>query len=267
MEGRLFSERDLGERRRRVVRLGARLRAGDLPTMPRVRAGVSGTLGVVVGAWLRPRTGEIWLRLRAARPLARRVRTVPLTATQPPTAAAGALDLRHDMRVDCDGGYIGRLEGMVVETRTGLASGLLIHVRGNVAGDVAGPTDPLAPLVAVAGQRMIVPSVWATQTIKVSSPVPLLGDRLRVRLSASPAQIAHSLTLRRDAALAAEIQTILAANPAIQPSLPHLRVVVRDGTVTLLGSVPSARHRLSAEQDVWHIPGVLAVHNELIARG
>ncbi len=267
VDGRMFSERRLGEQRQRVVRLGARLRAGDLPTMPQLRAGASGTLGVVVGARMRPRTGEIWLRLRAARPLARRVRTVPLRAAQPEAGVVDVLDLRRNMRVDCDGGYVGRLEGVVVDTRTGLASGLLMRVRGNVAADVEGPTDALVPLVAVAGQRMIVPADWATHVIKVSTLFPFPSDRLRLRLSTRAAQIAHSLVLRPDAALAAEIQTILAANPAIQPSLPHLRVAVRDGAVTLLGSVPTARHRLSAEQDVWHISGVLAVRNELVARG
>jgi hypothetical protein len=178
-----------------------------------------------------------------------------------------ALELRQNMPVDCDGGYVGRLEGIAVDTRTGLATELLVHVRGDVESDVDAPSSPLAPLLAESGQRVLVPPAWASKTTRVSSPLPFLGDRLRLRLTASAAQIAHSLTLRSDSELAAGIQTILAANPAIEPSLSHIRVLVRDGTVTLLGSVPTARHRLSAEQDVWHISGVLAVQNELTPLG
>lgn len=267
-EGHLFSERSLGGQGRRVFRLGTRVRAGDLPTIPpRYRTGVDGPLGALVGARLRARPGEIWFRLRATRPWARRVRTVPIATTQPPTPTPDALELRRNMPVDCDGGHVGRLEGVVVDARAGLATELLVHVRGDVEADVEGPTSPLAPLVPVRGQRVLVPPAWATKTTKVASPLPFMGGGVRLKLSASAAQIAHSLVLRRDAELAADIQAILAVNPAVEPSLPRMRVVVRDGTVTLLGSVPTARHRLSAEQDVWHVPGVLAVQNELAALG
>ena len=44
-------------------------------------------------------------------------------------------------------------------------------------------------------------------------------------------------------------------------------VVVRDGEATLLGTVPSARHKATAEQDAWHVPGVFAVNNDLIVQG
>ncbi|MDE3231196.1 MAG: BON domain-containing protein, partial [Chloroflexota bacterium] len=37
--------------------------------------------------------------------------------------------------------------------------------------------------------------------------------------------------------------------------------------VTLLGTLPSPRHRASAEQDVWHLAGVLAVRNEITIGG
>jgi osmotically-inducible protein OsmY len=43
--------------------------------------------------------------------------------------------------------------------------------------------------------------------------------------------------------------------------------VVRDGKATLLGAVPSPRHKATAEQDAWHVPGVFAVSNELIVQG
>jgi len=40
---------------------------------------------------------------------------------------------------------------------------------------------------------------------------------------------------------------------------------VHDGIVRLRGEVPTARHKASIEQDVWHVPGVNGVRNELTA--
>jgi BON domain len=267
-ETRVFSERSLPGQGRRVVRLGAPLSSNDLSTLPpRYRPGVGGPLGVSAGARLRARTGEIWLRLRGQRPWARKIRTIPLSTTQPPTPTPDALELRRHMAVDCRGGHVGRLEGLIVDTRTGVATELLVRVRDDVEADVSGPTSALAPLLRVRGQQLLLPPVWATKIARITSPLPFLGPSARLQLDASAAQVAHSLTLRADAALLADVWAILAANPAIEPSLPRIRVVVRDGAVTLLGRVPTVRHRLSAEQDVWHIPGVLTVHNELVAAG
>lgn len=270
MDGQLFSERSLGGDNplRRVLRFGGRVRPGDLPTVPaRYRGGLGGPDGVLAAMRLRARTGEVWCRLRPARPLSRGMRTVPLNATQPPTPTPDALDLRARMRVDCQGGEVGRLEGVMVDLRSGVATGLLVRVRGDVDADVSRPTDPLAPLLAVTNRRVLVNPAWATKVDKIAGPLPFLPGSARLLLDASAAQVAHSLELRADAALLANVWQILAANPAIAPFLSDVRVVVNDGTVTLLGRLPTARHKLSAEQDVWHVPGVLAVQNETTAAG
>lgn len=266
--GRLFSERSLGgdAPARRVLRFGGRVRAGDLPTVPaRYRGGLGGPDGVLVGIQLRTRTGEVWCRLRAPRPLSRATRMVPLNSIQPGTPTPDALTLRRNMRVDCQSGEVGRLEGIAVDLRTGLATGLLVRVRGDVDADVSRPTDALAPLLPVAGQRFLVNPAAATKVDKIAGPFPLTPSRMRLMLAASAAQVAHSLALRPDAALKASAWDILSDNPALAPFLAQVRVEVRDGTVILLGTLPSVRHKLSAEQDVWHVPGVLAVQNEISA--
>jgi hypothetical protein len=224
---------------------------------------MGGPRGKLISARLRARTAEVWCRLRAPRPFARAVRTVPLGALQPPTPTPDALDLRRDARVDCAGGIVGRLEGLVIDTRTGRVTELLVRVRRDVEADVARPNDPLAPLVSVAGQRVLVPPAWATRSDASKAALPFLPAAHRLTLQATAAQIEHGLVLRGDAALEADVWRILGANPAIEPALGGLRVVVREGEVTLLGALPTTRHRLSAEQDVWHVPGVLAVHNEI----
>jgi hypothetical protein len=264
----MFSERSLGGEApgRRILRLGARVDLAAVATVPaRYRGSMGGPRGVLVSARLRARTSEVWCRLRPARPFARSVHTIPLGAIQPPTPTPDALDLRRGARVDCDGGRVGHLEGLVVDAHTGLVTELVVRVRGDVEADVSRPNDPLAALVAVAGLRVLVPPPWAARAEAAKGALPFLPVAHRLELRASAAQIAHGLVLRSDAALEADVWRILAANPAVEPSLGHLRVAVRDGEVTLLGTLPSARHRLSAEQDVWHVPGVLAVHNEITA--
>ncbi len=266
----MFSERSLGGPgpTRQVLRLGERVNLGDLATLPqRYRGAMGGPRGVLVRARLRARTGEVWCQLGSPRPWVRDVRTVPITSAQPPTPTPDALELRRHIRVDCQAGRVGKLEGVVVDTHSGLATELLIHVRGDVAADVESPTDPLAPLLRVQGLRVLVPPAWATKAEHASSELPFAPAQARLMLTATAVQVAHGLILRDDAALTADVWAILAANPAIEPTLSHMRVEVRDGTVTLLGSVPSSRHRLSAEQDVWHVPGVLGVRNEMSVRG
>lgn len=249
---------------RRLLRLGARVDLADIETIPaRNRGSMGGPSGLLVSARLRARTAEVWCRLRAARPFARAVRTVPLGALQPPTPTPDALDLRRGARVDCAGGVVGHLEGLVADTRTGLVTELVVRVRRDVEADVARPSDPLAPLVSVAGQRLLVPPAWAKRSDTSKAALPFLPAAYRLTLQASAAQIAHGLVLRSDAALEADVWRILGANPAVAPHLGRLRIGVREGAVTLLGALPGSRLRLSAEQDVWHVPGVLAVHNEM----
>ena len=265
----MFSERALGGEgpTRRVLRLGARVTLGDLPSLPpRLRGAMGGPSGTLSGARLRARTGEVWCRLsvRGRLPWSRRARMLALNATQPPAPTPDAVELRRNMYVDCEGGRVGRLEGLVIDGHTGLATDLLVHVRGDVDADLTGPTDPRAPLVRVQGQRVLVPPAWASKVDLVPAGLPFLPGQLRLMLNATAAQVAHGFVLRDDAALTADVWSMLAANPALAPSLAHLRVVVHDGTVILLGSLPSVRHRLSAEQDIWHVPGVLGIQDETL---
>lgn len=270
-EGSIFSERGPGSRRPAlsILRLGARVRAADLPsTIPsRYLGGVGGPNGILAGARLRARVGDIWLRLRPPRLWSRSVRTIPMNSAQPPTPTPDAVELRRGMRIDCRGGYVGRLQGLVMDTQRGVATELLVRVRGDVEADIQRPTDPLVSLLGLRGQRVLVPPSWVTKADRVAGAWPFLPAASRLILDATAAQVASSLVLRDDAELTANVWIILAANPAIEPFTQHLRVAVSDGAVTLLGSVPTSRHRLSAEQDVWHVSGVLAVHNELIVRG
>jgi hypothetical protein len=268
--GRMFSERTVGGElpTRQVLRFGARVSLGDVRTLPgRSRSGAGGPSGVLAEARLRARAGEIWCRLRPARPFARGVRTLALNTTQPPTPTPDALELRRGMRVWCASGAVGKLMGVVVDRGTGLAVGLVVRVRGDVEAEATWPTAPLWPLLPVAGQTMLLPPAWATNVEKTEGAFPPLGGEARLILDASASQVAHSLVLRPDADLLAGIWAVLDANPAISPLMGGVRVNVRDGMVTLLGTVPTTRHRLSAEQDVWHVPGVLGVRNELSAAG
>ena len=80
-------------------------------------------------------------------------------------------------------------------------------------------------------------------------------------------QIAAGSVLRRDEDVAADILAMLNANRAFDPYTAGINVTVVDGDVLLEGRLPSARIRASIEQDVWHVQGVFAVHNELRVNG
>jgi len=109
----------------------------------------------------------------------------------------------------------------------------------------------------------MLPPAWVVSSTHESSGFPFGSGSSRLMLDASAEQIAAGLMLRSDGALAAAIWEILDINPAIAPFTPRVQVLVHDGDVTLRGMLPSPRHRASAEQDVWHVPGILAVHNEI----
>ncbi|HEX8995328.1 MAG TPA: BON domain-containing protein [Ktedonobacterales bacterium] len=191
------------------------------------------------------------------------MRTIPINSTQAPAPTPDALELRGNMRVQCHEGYVGRLQGLVIDTREGLVSDLIVHVRGNPLADVDLSTDPMFKLVDVQGQEALVSPMWAVSVAESASMLPFVAPELTLRLDATVEQIASATLLRTDGQLTASVWQILSENPAIAPYLARLRVVVRDGEVTLLGSLPTPRHKASAEQDVWHLPGVLAVRNEI----
>ncbi len=66
---------------------------------------------------------------------------------------------------------------------------------------------------------------------------------------------------RPDGDIAADIQNRLRADAALAAGL--ITVVVEAGEVTLAGSVRSAAERMRAEEQVWTVPGVQAVENNI----
>jgi hypothetical protein len=254
---------------RRVLRFGQKIKGDDVPTAPQRYRGVDGPSGKLVGARLRPSNGEAWLRLRTSdlvRPWNRNLRTIPLNSGQSPTPTLDVLELRGGMRVYCHDGYIGKLEGVATDARLGVVSDLLVHIRGDVRAAIESPTSPLATLLDVAGRRLLLPPAWANSTKHEESDVPF-GGGLLLQLDATPEQIQFAMRLRPDGEVAADIGRILGENPAVAPYVGQVHVEVHDGDVTLSGSLPSVRHRASAEQDVWHIPGVFALRNEILVGG
>ena len=250
---------------RQILRFGQRIRGENLPSVPaRYRGGPGGPSGRVVAALLRPTSGELWLRIRTSEaPWQRQTRTIPLNADQPPTPTPESVELRGGIRVYCHDGYVGRLEGFALDTHAGLAQQIIVRIRGNPLADVDSSSDPLTSLLAVSGQQVMLPPSWVVSATQESSSFPFGSGGTRLKLDASAEQVAQGLLLRSDGELAAAIWNILDDNPAIAPFTGQLRVLVHDGDVVLRGPLPSPRHRASAEQDVWHVPGVLAVHNEI----
>lgn len=267
--GWLFSERNLngGAPALLLARFGQRLRAEDMPSVPERYRGLDGPLGRLTSVRVRPATGEAWLRLRPSdmlRPWKRLIRIIPLNGTQAPTPAptSDVLELRAGMRVYCHEGYVGRLEGVCLDVQAGTVTDLLVRVRGDVLSSVEIGTDPLAYLMNVAGQRLLLAVAWVTSAKQEAGGAPFRSGGV-LQLDASPEQIASGTRVRSDGDIAGDILAMFEANPAINPSTSRLRVEVHDGAVTLLGTLPSPRHRASAEQDVWHVPGVLSVRNEI----
>lgn len=250
---------------RQIYRFGQRIRGENFPSVPeRYRGGPGGPSGRIVAALFRPTSGEVWLTIRPSdAPWQRQVRTIPLNGDQPPTPTPDSVELHGGIRVYCHDGYVGRLEGVALDTRAGLVQQVLVRIRGNVLADVENPSDPLFTLVDVGGQDLLLPPAWVVSATHESSGFPRGSGSTRLTLDASAEQVASGLWLRSDGALAAAIWSIWEDNPAIAPYLGQLKVSVHDGDVTLRGTLPSPRHRASAEQDMWHIPGVFAVHNDM----
>jgi osmotically-inducible protein OsmY len=254
-----------------IVRFGQQMRGDDLPSIPlRFRGGPGGPAGRLDGIALRPLARQAWLRLSQRGPLPwsrRESAPIPLGSAQEPVPPADAVDLESGLRVRCHDGYVGRLEGMAVDARSGAVLDLLLRVRGDVLAAVRSNSDPLAALQAVSGQQILVSPTSVTAVTKEKGAGPFGAEETVLQLDASPEQLASATVLRPDGDVTSDIWRILEANPAIAPFMARLTVVVRDGDVTLLGRVPTPRHRASAEQDVWHVPGVFAVHNDLAVGG
>lgn len=268
----LFSERALGGdvSARRVLRFGDKVVGADVPSVPERYRGMEGPSGRLDAVRLHPPTGEVWLRLRPSdmrQPLRRLIRMYPLNATQAltPAPTPEILDLRGGMRVFCHDGYLGRLEGIAIDPRAGLATDLLVRIRGDVRAAIDLLTDPLAYLLPVNGKRLLLAASWAHSTKPDTSQRWFRGGGAVLQLDASAEQVASATVLRGDGDIAGDVIRLFDANPALAPYTARIRVNVRDGEVTLLGTVPTRRHRASAEQDAWHAPGVFAVRNELAA--
>ncbi|MDE3230888.1 MAG: BON domain-containing protein, partial [Chloroflexota bacterium] len=239
----MFSERNLygDQPTRRIFRFGQRITGQQLPTAPQRARGVDeSVLGRLRSARLRARGREAWLRLRAS-DLSREVRTIPINSTQAPAPTPDSLELRGGMRVRCHEGYVGRLAGLVVETSDGLVSELIVRVRNDALAEVDLSTDPMFKLVNVQGQNVMVPPTWAVSVTRSPRALPFLSPELTLRLDATVEQIASATLLRSDGELTAAVWQILNENPAIRDYQQQLRVRVRDGEVTLLGTLPSPR--------------------------
>jgi hypothetical protein len=261
----LFSERNLhgDQPARRIMRFGQRISGQLLPTAPlRARGVDDSALGRLKGARLRARGRDVWLRLSSG-DLSRTLRTIPVNSTQTPAPTPDALELRGGMRVRCHEGYVGRLAGMVIETRSGVVSDLILRVRRDPLADVKLASDPMFKLVEAQGREVLLSPTWAVSVTQSSTITSFLAPGLTLQLDASVEQIASGAQLRSDGQLTASVWEILNENPAIAPFQGRLRVQALNGEVTLLGVLPTRRHRASAEQDVWHLPGVLAVRNEI----
>jgi hypothetical protein len=249
---------------RRILRFDSKIRGGDIPSVPARYRGVSGPSGSLRDVRLRPRTGEGWIRLRLAAGLLglkHETRVYPLSADQPPTPPPDVVTLQGGMRVMCHDGQVGELRGIMLDADTGAVLNLLVHVRGDVVASVESITNSLASLLKVAGRELLVPPAWAG-AVKTEAD-RLFGGGEMLHLDATAEQIAACPQFRPDNQVAGDILAILDANPAIGPHLARVRVSVHDGSVTLRGTLPAARLRASAEQDVWHVPGVLALNNEI----
>ncbi|MBA3826044.1 MAG: BON domain-containing protein [Ktedonobacterales bacterium] len=248
-----------------VLRLGANAQLDEVASLPeRLRGRLTALRGKLGSVFLVPETGDLWCRLSSGvttqvwPPTVKRVdaRTFPLNARQTPTPSPDALELFPQMFVESRDGYVGKLEGLVLDAATGTATGLLIRIRRDLADVIVSPEDPLAELVEVQGQRLLISHEWAKSPETVRHA---LGVAHHLKLDATAPQVASGLHLRDDADLQHDVYAIIAQNPALATYISALRVTVHDGAVRVSGVALSPRLRASMEQDIWHVPGVLAV--------
>ncbi len=265
----LFSERNLhGDLpSRRILRFGQRITGADIPAAPeRVRGVADGPLGRLRGARLQARGQVAWLRLSAS-DLSREMRTIPLNASQGPAPTPDTLELRGGMRVRCHEGYVGRLAGLVIDPSQGLVTDLIVKIRNDAMAGVTLSSDPMFKLGPAQGAQALVSPSWAVSTMRVERALPFLGSHLILTLDATVEQIASASQVRSDGQVLGEIWRLMGENPAIAPYIGRLHIEARNGDVTVRGSLPTPRHRASAEQDIWHVPGVFALHNEVTIDG
>jgi hypothetical protein len=252
---------------RRIFRFGHKLTGEQIPTVPaRFRSGPGTPSGRLVAVRLRSATGEGWIRLRASQlPGRRLIRTIPLNQTQQPAPTPDSIDLRGGSLVRCHDGYVGRLLGVTYDTRSGVVLDLLVRVRSNVV--VSNTRQPLASLQRVTGREVLLSPAWAMSTSRAPGGFPLLDKPTTLLLDASAEQVGAAALVRSDAELVADLWERWKSNPALAAYGGQIEVMAHDGTVTLLGTLPTPRQRATAEQDAWHVDGVLAVYNDIQVHG
>ncbi len=248
-----------------VLRLGANAQLDEIASLPeRWRGRVTALRGKLGSVFLVPDSGDVWCRLSGGittqvwPPAVKRVdaRTFPLNARQMPTPAPAALELFPQMFVECRDGFVGRLEGIVLDAATGTATGLLVRIRRDLADVITSPADPLAELVEEQGQLLLISHEWAKSPETVRHA---MGVARHLKLDATAPQVASGLHLRDDLDLQHDVYETLVQNPALATYLSDLRVTVHDGAVRVSGVALSPRLRAAMEQNIWHVPGVLAV--------
>lgn len=257
----------ISEHARLLLQPGKPFNAERVLGMPaNFRERLSGAHAVLTHLWLRPQSGQVTVAARFRKNLMSKTEeVVPLSVGAPlePAKAEGLKELRAKAPVFCSDEHqpgrryrVGQFEGLTISARTGLANGVIVRVRAHPEEEVTRPTDPLAPLVAVAGRRLVVSPAW------------LLVDKgEELVLSAFPAQVASSVEFLDDWQVRERIWAILNENPAVQPYLAWLRLEVRDGVAYLSGRLPMARLRNSAKQDIWHVPGVVGIEDKVHVEG
>jgi hypothetical protein len=239
----------------------------DLPFALQTDASsVEGDLGSLISAQLTKDASDIWLRLGAGGLLrSTKYRTMHVYGAGSDEAPPDGFLLHGDLRARCHEGYIGKVEGLALDLRTGEALGLLLHLRSDVLSAITRAADPFYQLLPLAGQRILVPPAWMRSVSRTRASLPFLPDEETLHLDASVEQVASATIVRSDPELEADISRILEENAALAPLLARISIEVRDGVVRLRGEAPTPRHIASIEQDIWHVPGVNGVRNELTA--
>jgi BON domain-containing protein len=251
----------------RVLRFGQRITRADLPfALQTGGSGVESAVGTLIGVHVTKDASDIWLRLGIGgllRPT--KYQTIHVYGSGPEDAPPDGFLLHDDLRVRCHEGYVGKVDGLALDLRTGVALGLLLHVRSDVLSAITRASDPYYHLLPLAGQRILTPMAWMRSIGHAKAALPFLPTEETLDLDASVEQVASATVVRADADLEADVIHILEENLALAPLLARISIQVREGIVRLRGEVPTERHKASIEQDVWHVPGVNGVRNELRA--
>lgn len=166
----------------------------------------------------------------------------------------------------CHDGYVGRLIGITYDARAGKVLDLLVRVRDNIAAGLSNSREPLASLQRAAGREVLVSPTWVVSISREARSLPPFRMATVLLLNASAEQVASCAVVRSDGELIADLWQGWNSNPALAPLLSRLDAEAHDGAVTLHGTLPSPRQRATAEQDAWHVEGVLSVRNAICVR-